>query len=95
MQQKGILDRNELRDADLDDLLFIGEKTVSPNEIGTIGMREHINRNWCEVIVCLKDNPEHAVVIESGTREDCVKYFHDLKRNMERIGVKVNYSLES
>ena len=89
MQQKGILDRNELRNADLDDPLFIDEKIVFPNDIGTIGIRER-EWDWWEVVVCLKDNPEHAVVIESGTREDCVKYFDALKRNMKRIGVKVN-----
>ena len=94
MQQKGIYAKDELRDADLDDSLFMDGKIVSPSEIGTIGIREHVGKpvsyDWWEVIVFLKDKPEHAVVIESGTRKDCVKYFHDLKRNMERIGVKVN-----
>ena len=89
MQQKGILAKDELREADLDDPLFIDEKIVFPKDIETIGIREHVDRDSWEAVVCLKDKPEHAVMIESGTRKDCVKYFHDPKRNMERIGVKV------
>ena len=89
MQQKGIYANDELRDADLDDQFLIDGKFVSPNDIGTIGIRDR-ESDWWEVVVCLKDNPEHAVMIESGTRKDCVKYFNDLKRNMARIGVKVN-----
>ena len=36
MQQKGILAKDELRNADLDDLLRIDEKTVSPIRSGLL-----------------------------------------------------------